>query len=173
MFCVMWSMSVTFAWLFDCSTRRSTKRMEQVSQFFRERQPDKLVVLLSYWGTILRMHSHAAKNNIKSNNWTSKHTPCPRQVSTTQCFMWCDLLGCFDGSTWSWRNIKCPNAKEWKRHLNFSNKPSKHAGSNSHWVWISWEASAKSGPDESWHSCTVSCFWTGSIWLKSDTVSQN
>ena len=40
---------------------------------------------------------------------------------------------------------------------------SKHDGSNSHPVRISWEALARSGPDD---SCTPACFRTGSVWPK-------
>ena len=50
------------------------------------------------------------------------------------------------------------------------NLASKHAGSNPHLIWIGWEALARSRLDD---SCTLACFWTGSIWPKPDTLSQN
>ena len=48
--------------------------------------------------------------------------------------------------------------------------PSKHAGSNSHPIRIGSEALAKNGPDD---SCSLACFWIGSVWPKPDTLSQN
>ena len=48
--------------------------------------------------------------------------------------------------------------------------PSKHSGSNYHLVRISWEALARSRPDD---SCTLACFQTGSVWPKPDTINQN
>ena len=49
----------------------------------------------------------------------------------------------------------------------FRHTPGKHAGSYSHLVWISWEALARSGPDD---SCTLACFQTGSVRPKPDTI---
>ena len=51
-----------------------------------------------------------------------------------------------------------------------ASKPSKHAGSNSHLIWIGSEALARSGPDD---SCTPASVRTGSVWPKPDAVSQN
>ena len=48
--------------------------------------------------------------------------------------------------------------------------PSKHAGSDLHLFRISWEALARSGPDD---CCTPACFRTGSVWPKPGTISQN
>ena len=48
--------------------------------------------------------------------------------------------------------------------------PSKHARSHSHPVRIGLEALARSRPND---SCTPACFWTGSIWPKHETISQN
>ena len=119
------------------------------------------------------MHSHAVKNNNNNNNKKQASTPhaqdksAPPTVFYVMRSAW--LLWWFHLKKYQMQKNGTLELR--KRHdLNFSNKPSKHAGSNLHLVRISWEALARSGPDD---SCTVSCFWTGSIWLKSDTVSQN
>ena len=45
-------------------------------------------------------------------NKQARHMPKKSQHHP-YCFMWCDQLGCFDGSTWSsWRNTKCKRMEE-------------------------------------------------------------